>query len=44
MLAIPAILTDKLTKETQDFALKKAEPQHIMRWPSHGVKDSLVGI
>jgi cysteinyl-tRNA synthetase len=35
--------TDK--RNPQDFALwKKAEPQHIMRWPSHGVKDSLVGI
>jgi hypothetical protein len=27
--------TDK--RNPQDFALwKKAEPQHIMRWPSHG--------
>jgi cysteinyl-tRNA synthetase len=35
--------TDK--RNPQDFALwKKTEPQHIMRWPSHGVKDSLVGI
>jgi cysteinyl-tRNA synthetase len=35
--------TDK--RNPQDFALwKKAEPQHIMRWPSHGAKVFLVGI
>jgi cysteinyl-tRNA synthetase len=42
-MPIPAILTDKLTKKPQDFALEKKQNQHIMRWPSHG-KDFLVGI
>jgi hypothetical protein len=38
MLANTRDLTDKVTRE-QDFALEKAEPQHIMRGLRHGAMD-----
>jgi hypothetical protein len=40
MLANTRDLDGQTDKRNPDFAFGKAEPQHIMRWPSHGVKDS----
>jgi cysteinyl-tRNA synthetase len=43
-MPIPAILTDKLKRNPQDFALWKSRTTTHNAFLPHGVKDSLVGI